>query len=269
MHKYFLLLFLLLSLSSYCQFLEKGSYCIGAIGKDGIILAADSRGMLYYTNDPLKKPVCYYDSVQKVFLVNRFALAFVGNSTVNDYYLRIIVNQYKLNDFSKVKGDSVIYDFLKFCKKIFKNDSVYNSFILNTKIMSIGYEKNKPFVCYYDLLSPFLYVKNPKSSFISAPPDYFRPHYSDTLSCFQLAKIAEKSIYEYAEKQNFTDIIGGEIMVIQLNKDNSHKWLLHSPKYARKWSRTADFDKDYKAGKIKITPAKGKTEKDIYNLFHY
>ena len=166
------ILLLLLSYEGYSQYDSKGSYCIGAIGKDGIILAADSREMLYNVKDPFKTPVCYYDSNQKVFKVNRFGLAFIGNSNVGNFYLRAIINDYKLSDFSKARGDSIIFHFLKFCKKEMRNDSVFESFIQNIKIMSIGYENGKPFVCWHDDSSPAGYIKNPKSSLSSAWPSY-------------------------------------------------------------------------------------------------
>lgn len=249
----------------FSQFKSAGSYCIGAIGRDGIILAADSREVIFSTNDPKQSPICYFDSTQKVYLVNRFGLAFIGRSTVGNYYIRAIIKDYELSDFSTTNGDSVIFHFLRFCKKEFNNDTAYNSFTDSIKIMSIGYKNGRPYVCLYDKNSPAGYIKNPKSS-LSPAPDDFRASYSDTLSCLELAKRAEKSIYDYAKDNDKEDIIGGNIIVLQIMSDNSHKWLLHSPKYTRKWITLNDFEKDYRNGKIKMTPAKGKTYQDIINL---
>jgi hypothetical protein len=77
--------------SGFAQIGIKGSYCTGAIGSDVIILAADSRRVLFDPDDVHKAAICYFDSIQKVFIVNRFGLAFIGNSTVNNQYLKVII----------------------------------------------------------------------------------------------------------------------------------------------------------------------------------
>lgn len=182
---------------------------------------------------------------QKVFSVNRFGLAFVGNSTINSQYISILINDYILSDFSKARGDSIIYHFLNFCKKEFQSDSVYDAFISNIIIMSIGYENNKPYVRMYNANYPRNFIKNPKSSLTSSMyPDYFRPAYSDALRCSELAKRASIAIKQFADSGSFSDIIGGQTIAIQIKNDNSCSWLLNSPDFMRKWNTTDDFIKD-------------------------
>ncbi len=97
------------------------------------------------------------------------------------------------------------------------------------------------------------YVINPISRLCTANCIFY-DLYSNKLTCLELAKRAEKSIYDYANANNKKSIIGGEITVLQIRDNGEHKWLIHSPRFCHKWVNLNDFAKAYKEHKIKIVP---------------
>src|SRR5437870_1301326 len=61
----------------------KGTYSIGAICKDGVVLAADSRGA--FLRDGTS--VAYFDDIQKVFIVKNCLLSIVGLIALGDRFV--------------------------------------------------------------------------------------------------------------------------------------------------------------------------------------
>ena len=68
-----------------------GSFVIAAICRDGIIVASESRGNIFDTRDKDRKPMAYYDVIQKVFPIGNKAIAETNQGLIAGRFFSSIV----------------------------------------------------------------------------------------------------------------------------------------------------------------------------------
>src|ERR1041384_2669739 len=68
-----------------------GSFAMAIICRDGLIVAADSRGTLSDSNG---RKLAYYDAVAKVFMDGRNAIAYTGRDLIQNLYFGSIVRDF-------------------------------------------------------------------------------------------------------------------------------------------------------------------------------
>src|SRR5438552_17691390 len=71
-----------------------GSFAVVIICKDGIVVAADSRGTIENSQG---KKLGYYDDVQKIFVINYNVLAYTGLDTIRNLYFGAVVRDFSKN----------------------------------------------------------------------------------------------------------------------------------------------------------------------------
>ncbi len=101
--KYLFLIFLILYSfisTDQCEINEnkiKGTLIIATITKEGIVLAADSRGVMF--DEGVK--FAYIDSIPKIFNLNQFTIAIAGYTAFGDKFLHQIIYDFSKTELSK------------------------------------------------------------------------------------------------------------------------------------------------------------------------
>ena len=261
-------LFLFCPLYSYSQAKIgiHGSYIIAAIGKDGIILAGDSRANIYNTDDKNQSPIAYFDSVQKIFLLNDdVALGSMGSGIISNVFFDAIVNKFRASEPNQQPG-KIIGNFLKYCKEIMPLEAYTQ--ITNNELISIGYKNNTPTICAYSKRDGIDTCINYGFICGDGLSDFDSMYYSlQNKTCFNLALIAEKAIERYAVKYHKQNIIGGKIMALKITPNTAINWILNKPK-EMKWIYLSDFVKDYYNGKVLVKLTNGHNKKELDDLFN-
>src|SRR4051812_31941946 len=70
----------------------KGTVIIAVIGKDGIVIAADSRGAIAGNSE--QDILGYMDSLPKFILINGFPLAFAGSATAGEKSITALADSF-------------------------------------------------------------------------------------------------------------------------------------------------------------------------------
>jgi len=227
-----------------------GSLIIMAVCKDGIMVAADSRGALNKTKDyPCSDSISYYfDTIQKIHIINNWVIANAGNAVFSQQknFLAYYISQYNKatnNNTTVLMGAD---GFMRFIKKNYSD--VYDEFYSSNVLFFAGYENNKPTLIYISQTKGQLLVTH--SGTILSEECSFYNQYNPNYTCLQAATIAEKSILNYAKQSGKTKSIGGPIMILKIAPNNTFSWIKNEPKSDRK--TLSDFYKDYLNGKLKI-----------------
>jgi hypothetical protein len=229
----------------------KGTFIIVAIGNDGIMIASDSRGVIYDTKDSTKRILAIYDSINKSFLIkNQIALVSTGDAVIGDKFLESIIKNYEKNLKICPNIKELLIDFYKYCKDTLPDD--VNTLFFVNKMICAGFENNVPVIC---LSQDGELVATIGDGIIESyktilSEKYKNELYSKKLSCYELGLLAEKTITEYAVKSKLTEIIGGKIRILHL-KPGGYEWIKNKPSRF-KWTKGSEFIQDVKLGNVYI-----------------
>lgn len=215
---------------------------IVAYAKDGVMLATESRGNFYDIKDKNKEPIAFFDGVPKISLIKNIAIASTGSGTIGDITMENLFNQFeKVLNFTPPVS-TVLNSFFMFSRRIM-DDNLFSQLCSN-KIIAVGRENNKVVIS--------LFQNNQFGTLldghICSDKCDFSNHYNASLTCKDLGKIAEKSIYAYAKLKNMESTIGGDVSVLKIT-ENSFEWLQNKPVY--KYNFVNEIVNDCKIGKIK------------------
>lgn len=245
----FSILFSPLFASSQNKFGIHGSFIIAAIGSDGIMIAADTRGAFYDTRDAKETTLAYYDTIQKIIPANNFVVGNMGNAIIGGKSIYTLINLYLQDSARNVSIDSFVSDFLKFYKENVPL-SLYKLALKNCYI-SIGYNKKTPKIC----IKWFPYNQDTCMAnygyVLTDERCQFGAYYNSKKNCAQLAELAEKYIYSFAKQYNQQYTIGGPIMIIKVSKDNIVTWLKNKPK-SKPYATSKDFINAYFENKLRV-----------------
>jgi 20S proteasome alpha/beta subunit len=241
----FIGLFLFFCCDCYNQIHSHGSYWIGAICKDGIVIGADTRQHITYPNNP-DSTLAYYDTVQKVFAINNFLIATEGDATIGGRYVYYYLNEFKNSQY----GDCNILNCIQKLDTFFKSTYplVENQF-LTLKINVVGYIKNTPFLCVY-AKNDIKCIKDSSFACVTSKCNMAK-RYSFKYDCKEMGDIIEKEIRLFANKYGLSKEIGGPIMVLKITPDNQFHWVKNKPT-TTPWEYATDFYTAYRNKKLRI-----------------
>jgi len=81
----YLLILLILIFSNY-SYSQEGTVIIATVTNNEIIIAADSRGVYYETDNRNVPPIAYYDSARKIFKLKQFTLGICGAGSIGKLF---------------------------------------------------------------------------------------------------------------------------------------------------------------------------------------
>lgn len=227
----------------------RGSYVVAGIGNDGVIMASDSR--LVFFDSSLGKDAVnlgYFDSCVKVFVVGKFAIGFVGNATIGNVFLGEMVRMYENEMPFDISIEMLIPDFINHFDNILPPSGKER--LAGVKIFAVGYSKDKPRICAAKNENGQWLHNNDVGTAITSDKGIFVEESSDTMSCEQLADLADFSINHYIDETKTTSV-GGLISVLKITKEGQFEWIRNKPAQFP-WPTTVDLLKDYFDNKVTI-----------------
>jgi len=222
-----------------------GTLIIAAIGTDGIMIAADSRTILYFNNP--RENLAYFDGAEKITTIKHYGVGVVGVAEVEGKSAIQIIKEYESSSDTNLDLSYIPYDFGKYL--IHKLTNVQLQDLKNNLFIFCGYANKEAKIIGVYLEKDTFGVVSANHYLISDrdASRYFK--YNSKLNSFQLGQIAKKAIYEFALKEGKKETIGGEISILKVNSNNSYSWI---KKVGGKWHTFKDFFNLYFKGKVKI-----------------
>ncbi len=226
----------------------RGTYFIGAICKDGIVIGVDTRENLMTSNKKFPGGfLAYYDTIQKVFSINNFIIANQGNAFFGGKSLHFYLKRFSSSEFAAncntLNALEKIDSFFKFQYPLLEQP------FLSVVSITGGYVDGKAIICALWHQKVLCVAKS--GSIASDTKSNFLKLYDSNYSCVKMAKVIEKCIYEVARKTNSTKMIGGPIMVLKITKDNKVHWIQHKPN-TKPFDDFSEVLKAYKENRLKM-----------------
>jgi len=230
------------------------SFMVGIATKNGIILAADSRGYFHDAADPKETPLAYFDRSFKVFAANdySFGLATTGSGLINNLFVSAAIEDFiaDYNFEQNTDPATVLRDLLR--EHIPRIPNVKVSVLDSLVFFSAGYKNGRPNLCSYSSRR-----QNPVSCagyglIASDEPDRrtVLPIDFESLEINQAAGLARSIIVDYARRGNRWQTIGGPIDML-LIQPGLTRWL--SRKNLSLHIRTlTEFRELFKSGKLEL-----------------
>jgi len=207
-------IFLLLSSNSFSQ---QGTLVIATITPSSIIIAVDSRGCYYETDDHTIPPIAYFDSARKSFKLKQFIVAIEGAFALGYNFYYKIIEDFNNTSFQDTSLLNTFNNFEEYLEKNYPLDSFperrSNQFIgggyVNGKAEIIGMS-DKGVLAHH--IGRGTIVGD------AAAMKYAAINATKEGSIFDKL---ENTIYDYARAANLTFKIGGPISIIQIGTDNT------------------------------------------------
>jgi hypothetical protein len=227
-----------------------GSFAVVIICKDGIVVAADSRGTI---QNSLGKQLGYYDEVQKVFVLNHNVLAYTGLETIQNLYFGAMVR-----DFSKNSPKDVQQVATAFSAYSNSFPSKAKAQLLNQELLLAGYsDAGEPTICYFSMAQTIGSAQDcGHRGFVASDRcllDKVGAEKIGTLNHSDVAVIARKAITNYARAHHTIDI-GGPVQVLWFSRSGAN-WLRQPPQHG--WTYIHDFAHDYWLHKVSVHLCRG------------
>jgi 20S proteasome alpha/beta subunit len=207
------------SISGRAQPKTPGSFTIAAICKDGILMASDTRSECSVRKDT----VGYYDTVQKVFIVNNFAVANSGAALMGSDFFYHYIKEFRKTD-TNCRAKDFLNNFLVFIKSKYP---VYFDDFVNDPLIVAGYDKGAPYI-----LETKKGKFNAEKSTGFKESDsliYFTNDFFSAISCKDAAEIIERCIKDSVSKFHLETTTGGPLMALMITKDNKPAWIKNAP----------------------------------------
>lgn len=209
-----------LSCSSKNPVIRKGTCIVAAIGTDGIIIAADSRSINEYV---LTKEIkTYSDSVEKIYVVKGYPIAFMGREEYDGKFLSDIVADYNSLRTPLSTCAQNLIDFATYMKTTYPISKY--PFSEQNIFVSIGYMGKRPYLLLMSELDSGTHYST--LTYVSTDPNltnFLDKRY--TLSpCERLKDSIAKGMTDF-----FTTLphqfCGGPISVMKIDTENKAEFI--------------------------------------------
>lgn len=229
----------------------KGTLLIAGVGKDGVILVADSRGSM---RNKEGKVIAYMDNIPKIFKLQNIYTAITGDWAIGNTFLSTIISNFNKTKIQKNDFSSIISHFIKYLDSLYpvskypysnKASFVFigsdsSNYLIQGYMRDLGYTRvvRKKVVISDNNAVPYLGIYYERSSLYK---------------CDSLEVVFKKTIDSYAKGSNLINEIGGENSVVCLGLNNKLKYFKNS--FSKNiYKSFADLIKDLKSGRRKFIP---------------
>jgi len=196
---------------------KHGTTIIFATGSDGIVMAADSRTSVIDMRIDSNKILPYYDSCQKVFILNGYLFAASGLLQFGDKYMSDIVNDFNsIGGIDQLDCPNTLGAFVSFMDKFYPlslhPDAKKNAYFC------VGYVNDSAYLIGKSAVNHSFSAWDSCGSNSIGSDSMFLKVYK-RYDCNKLAVLAEQTIIDYYTKLKKTGT-GGPITVAKISKDN-------------------------------------------------
>jgi len=237
-------------------FAQSGALIFTVICNDGILIVADSRGLIFDSGNLKKPPVAYIDSNLQIFKLSHFGIAIVGSTAFDCQYFDHLINDFN----STFPGNqNVPFTFSEF-KKYYYQKFPANRYPTVTKnsFLGGGYFNGVPVIVSFDSKKDTSFAKdgilcndskaaNFLYRFLKANPQNGEPN------CLNISETISLAINEYANQVGRSSGIGGALSVLQITPDNKFHYLQNDFSN-RVYLKYGDFIRKVLRKEIKISP---------------
>lgn len=242
-----------------------GSFVVGAICKDGIILASDSRGNIFDKSDNRQKALAYFDSIQKIFPIGSNAIAETGQGLILNVFFSAIVDNF-LKQHADRPVDQLLPAFIHYCQLTLPPEGVAE--VKKQILFSAGFINDSPVICYFNEKQQggaFGCIQ--RNGFVESAPTLLGVYEKklSLLSAKGTAALIRRAIQEYAKEGDRWETIGGPISILGITKSGV-RWIDGEPPKQR-WTSIQDFIREYRQGTLRLRLIPPATEKQLENLF--
>lgn len=243
---------------AFSQINIRGSYSITSVCKDGIIMAADSRGSLYFDEDNI---IAYFDTVQKIFIIKDCIISVTGTMAISNKFISFYLNEFSqyLPNTTYLPSD-LLNEFHKYYCTLYP--SLKPDFY-KIHLTAARYSNKLPLISVLEQGSIYSDLYSVASDTLSEFNNYSS---SDLLSKSddEMGVLMKQCISNYTNKFNKHRKIGGPIMILKVAPDNSITWRENMPT-KENWDSVDEVYSDYLKGKVKFIFTKPETESEFRN----
>jgi 20S proteasome alpha/beta subunit len=239
----------------------KGSFMIAAIGKDGIIVATETRGVVFDKRDKKETPIGYYDGIQKEFIIGTTVLANTVKGAIGNVFFSAVINDFKAKLIAYPPVDAFFNVFKEFYNSCMPKE--FQDQIESNLMLVAGFKEGKPMICYFQNSAVGCIESE---GYVESDTTIFADKYTKNLSCDLLAELAKEAITKYSRQKDKWKTIGGEVCVIKITKAYGPTWM--NKINFRKWIYTNELIKDYNEGRININLIEPFKKEDLDWLFN-
>ncbi|CAN5575576.1 hypothetical protein BH10BAC2_BH10BAC2_10190 [soil metagenome] len=230
----------------------QGTLIFVATGKDGIMMAVDSRLTLSKNNETIG----IADGIDKLYDLKGFAVCFEGNGILDSTrFLSATFKEYNSMHRKKETFSKAITGYIQYMKnnyqKQLRNELGKNIFIF------AGFEKKKPYVTIWSPDNTFTTFNEKDSVFecTDAKAKEYFGIYDPKETCSQLALKATNAMTKYTEEDKAFKA-GKPFRIVMIKPNNA---IVSLNKFrGKQFYNTAAFEKAVKNGRLKIYMIKDK-----------
>lgn len=231
-------------------FSQHGTLIVAGIGKDGLVMVADSRGAMADRKGNL---IAYIDSFPKIFKLKDFYVAITGNIAIAKTFLSTIISDFNKISLMNTSFLSVVDSFVNYSNRLYPVSKFPES--STTSFIFVGCEKNDFFIKGY--MRDLGFSKLIRSSTLISSSDatkYLGVYaHSFKYSCDTLEDAFKKTIYDYAKGENLIYNVGGPLSVLRIGINN--KLIYFKNSFAKNiFQNTKEYLKALESGKRKFIP---------------
>lgn len=203
-----------------------GTLIIAGVGKDGLVIVADSRGS---TGNKQGQLIAYIDSIPKIFKLKNIYIAITGQWAIGNTFLNTIISDFNKIKIPKNDFVSIVTSFVNYTDSLYPLSKFPNS--STTSFIFAGSDSINYLIQGYmrDLGYTRIVRKKTLISDNKAAP-YLGIFYeqSSLYSCDTLVKVFTKSVYSYAKSANLEYEIGGPLSIVCIGLNNKLKYFKNS-----------------------------------------
>lgn len=228
----------------------KGTLLLAEVKKDGIIMAADSRGCIFNSKG---QPIAYSDSIPKIFTLKKFTIAIAGASLYGKKSIYELITDFNKIPLSNNGFENTLTEFVKYVQKLYPA-SLYPQLDGATYLLG-GYDNNKFWLKGYQIGFGFTEMvstgRTLHSEYFVEP--YLKKYAKPVMTIPDLAILYEKIMYEYAKGEKREYEIGGPISIVTIGVNNKQTWIKNNLS-AKQYATQKDYINALKSEKIKVYP---------------
>lgn len=223
-----------------------GTLLLAAKGKDGIILAADSRLNISGNTEDSVIQVAYVDDFKKIYIVNSYAIALAGTAYSRNESVKNILDSFLLSKPQYTDPASFITLLMRYIK--WHNTDFYLSVRYKSRMICCGYYNSEQCIAATNGDSVFL-IDN--YAITSQTNGYFNRNYRSDLTCKKLKELAIATIDSFPILNPDRKYqIGGKTSVLQIKPGSKFKWMT-TTKGMVYWNTYKEYITNFLSDRIK------------------
>lgn len=264
----FLTLLLAMNLSLQSQQIC-GSYSLAAVCKDGIVIAADSRGVIF--DDETNGNRTYYaffDSVQKIFVLKNTVVCVTRLLSIQNVFISGFIAEAKRDLPDSLNPYDAI---IRLREAVFNKSPKFFESFYDLNIFSAGYVDSEAVMCgkqnrSIECFKGAMVFSNDSLTQFS-PYGKYSPDFCIERSCEEIGKLMMQEIIHYSQAID-SITVGGPIYVLKITKEKGIQWLGAYPPQNQFTHTDELFLEHFNLGEKRLKFFSDESKKIFFDRYH-